>query len=60
MELLVVEVQWPNRRNSGSDDRRNSSSDEHRRIGLAAHGTAAAKSMSPTTILLELVTEPSE
>ena len=52
MELLVVEVQWPNRRNSGSDERR--------RIGLAAHRTAAAKSMCPTTILLESVTELSE
>ena len=52
MEPLVVEVQWPNSRNSGFDERR--------RIGLAAHRTAAAKSMSPTTILLESVIEPSE
>ena len=52
MEPLVVEVQWPNYRNSGSNERR--------QIGLAAHRTATAKSMSPTTVLLESVTEPSE
>ena len=52
MELLVVEVQWPNRRNSGFDKRH--------WIGLATHRTAVAKSMSPTTIQLESVTEPSK